>query len=91
VGTTCGTAPIMEYGAGLVIEMTTHTRVQDDGPWNIEDKVTQEGLERLLQNGVRIAEVVHDDKGSVDSILAEMSIESQKDLWHKAKKLMQKF
>jgi hypothetical protein len=81
----------MEYGAGLVMEMMTHTRVQDDGSWNIEDKMTREGLQRLLQNGVCIAEVVHDNKGSVDFILAEISIELQKELWHKARKLMQKF
>jgi hypothetical protein len=34
---------------------------------------------------------VHDDKGSVDVILAEHNIISQKDLWHKCKILNRKF
>jgi hypothetical protein len=71
--------------------MVTHTRVQDGGSWNIEDAVTREGLERLLAAGVPIAECVHDDKGSVDTILSELNIESQKDLWHKTKSLFKKF
>lgn len=38
-----------------------------------------------------MAEVVHDDKASVDTILAEYGIFSSKDLWHKCKKLCVKF
>jgi hypothetical protein len=48
-------------------------------------------IEDFLEAGVKISEVVHDDKASVDSILAEYGIKSFKDLWHKCKKLCVKF
>jgi hypothetical protein len=34
---------------------------------------------------------VHDNKNSVDTILAKLGIESQKDLWYKCKSLVSKF
>jgi hypothetical protein len=40
--------------------------------------------------GVKITEAVHDDKASVDGILAEYGITSQKNLWHKCKNLCAK-
>jgi hypothetical protein len=41
-------------------------------------------------NAWRIEEIAI-EKGAVDTIMARMGIASQKDLWHKAKKLMAKF
>jgi hypothetical protein len=44
-----------------------------------------------MEDGVILSEVVHDDKASVDSILAELGVHSSKDLWHKCKSFCAKF
>ena len=41
------------------------------------------GLNKFSSTSMRIIEVVHDDKGAVDTILAWLGMASQKDLWHK--------
>jgi hypothetical protein len=86
-----GTAPIMDSRSGLVLEMVTRTKVECGNSWKIEDVVIEEGLSKLLSVGLKIKEAVHDDKNSVDTILAKLGIESQKDLWHKCKNLVSKF
>ena len=85
------TAPIMENENAYVIEMVTHTRVEDGGSWNIEDAIIREGLTNLIAVGVCISKAIHDNKNSIDTILRELGIRAQKDLWHKTKKLLQHF
>lgn len=52
-----------------------------------EDACVRQCIEELLENGITIKEVVHDDKAFVDNILAKFEIFNSKDLWHKCKKL----
>jgi hypothetical protein len=71
--------------------MVTKTNKECGNAWRIEEIAIEKGLKNLLSTSVRIVEAVLDDKGVIDTILACMRITSQKDLWHKAKKLMAKF
>jgi hypothetical protein len=84
------TTSILHANIGYVLEMVTKTTKECGNAWRIEEIVIEEGLNNLLSIGVKIVEVVHDDKEAIDTILARMGIISQKDLWHKAKKLMAK-
>jgi hypothetical protein len=85
----------VEQGSGIIVyddARYNSSRFSYHGnAWCIEEIAIEEGLTNLLSTGVRIVEVVHDDKGAIDTILARLEIAFQKDLWHKAKKLMAKF
>jgi hypothetical protein len=74
-----------------VLELSIKTREEVGNAWNIEDLVIEEALQDLEAEGIKIFEVVHDDKCSVDTLLTNQKIVSQKDLWHKYKKLNTNF
>jgi hypothetical protein len=86
-----GTIAVMNAETGEVIEVIIKTREKLGDAWRMEDSGTKEAIRNLEATGIQIAEVVHDDIGSVDVILAEHNIISQKDLWHKCKILNRKF
>ena len=75
-----GTAPILDKETEKIIEMVTRTREECGNSWKIEDVIIREGLENLQARRLRIVEAIHDDKNSVDTILREMDVLSQKDL-----------
>jgi hypothetical protein len=74
-----------------VLHVVTLTRVETGSSWKTEDACVRQALEECLDWGLKIVEVVHDDKSSVDSILTELEIDSQKDLWQKTKNIGVKF
>ncbi|GBG71163.1 hypothetical protein CBR_g8465 [Chara braunii] len=58
----------------------------NESSWKLETQFLEKLLHRLKdENNLIIAEVVHDDCGTVDVILRRMNINSQKCMWHKAK------
>lgn len=61
-------APILDYSTSLVMEMVTHTKAECGNSQNIEDIVVKEGLVNLAAKGVKIMEVMHNDKNAVNSI-----------------------
>ncbi|KAL3688173.1 hypothetical protein R1sor_014482 [Riccia sorocarpa] len=64
---------------------------QTRSSWRIESQALEQTLKNLEDKGLTIEEVIHDDNATVDSILSQHNIMSQKDLWHKCKNLMSKF
>jgi hypothetical protein len=86
-----GTVTFIEVVSGCILGMVTVKKTTVGNAWKIEDAAVRKGLEELVEDGVEISEGIHDDKRSVDTILAEYNIVSQKDLWHKAKGLSNKF
>ncbi|KAL3686851.1 hypothetical protein R1sor_013160 [Riccia sorocarpa] len=59
--------------------------------WKIETATIAKGIELLRGRGVVIAEVIHDENSSIDSLLNGYGILGQKDLWHKCKNVTAKF
>jgi hypothetical protein len=64
--------PIIDSHFGLVIEMVTRTKVECGNSWKNEDVVIEERLSKLLSTNIKINEIVHDNKNSMDSILAKL-------------------
>lgn len=62
--------------------MVTHIKVE----WKNKYAVVCGGLENLKAKGICVLEVNDDEKTSLDSILMQMGMLSQKDLWHQGKK-----
>ncbi|KAL2611610.1 hypothetical protein R1flu_023302 [Riccia fluitans] len=71
--------------------MVTLIRKETGSSWRIETQALQQALCTLLEKGLNIVEVIHDDNAQVDAILSQHNILSQKDLWHKCKNVMGKF
>ncbi|GAQ82597.1 hypothetical protein KFL_001170010, partial [Klebsormidium nitens] len=86
-----GTVPALDMKSGKCVNIVTLTREETGSSWKTEDAAVRQAVDELIEQGVKLVEVVHDDKASVDSILAELDIDSQKDLWHKCKKLVAYF
>jgi hypothetical protein len=86
-----GTVPALDSETGKCLALVTLTRKETGSSWKTEDACVRQCIEELIEAGLIISEVVHDDKASVDSILAEFGIKSSKDLWHKCKNLCAKF
>ncbi|KAL3693011.1 hypothetical protein R1sor_006662 [Riccia sorocarpa] len=86
-----GTLPVINVEDDKIIEMVTLTRKEVGSSWKIETMALQEALCELLQAGLTIEEIAHDDNASVDAILSQHGIMSSKDLWHKCKIVMSKF
>jgi ribonuclease HI len=86
-----GTVPILDMVIGKVLHVVTLTRIETGSAWKMEDAAVRQALEDLEEAGIHIVEAVHDDKCSVDGILADYGIWSSKDLWHKCKNLCSKF
>lgn len=86
-----GTVPALDMVTEKCLALVTLTRKETGSSWKTEDACVRQCIEVLLEGGIVLVEVVHDDKASVDSILAEFGIFSSKDLWHKCKKLCLKF
>lgn len=64
-----GTVPVIDMVSGKVLHVVTLTRVETGSSWKTEDACVRQALEECLEWGLKIVEVVHDDKSSVDSIL----------------------
>jgi hypothetical protein len=64
-----GTIAVMNAEIGEVIEVVIKTWEKPGDAWKMEDSGTEEAIRNLEATGIQIAEVVHDDKGSVDVIL----------------------
>jgi hypothetical protein len=86
-----GTVPVLDMLTGKVLALVTLTRKETGSSWKTEDAAVRQALEELEEGGVNVVEGVHDDKASVDGILAEYGIWSSKDLRHKCKSLTVKF
>ncbi|KAL2611469.1 hypothetical protein R1flu_023161 [Riccia fluitans] len=71
--------------------MVTLTWKETGSSWRIETQALQQALFTLQEKGLNIMEVIHDDNTQVDVILNQHNILSQKDFWHKCKKIMGKF
>ncbi|KAL2650226.1 hypothetical protein R1flu_018354 [Riccia fluitans] len=71
--------------------MVTLTWKETGSSWRIETQALQQALCTLLEKGLNIVEVIHDDNAQVDAILNQHNILSQKDLWHKCKNVTGKF
>lgn len=86
-----GTVPVIDSKTGKVLHCVTFTREETGSSWKTENACIRKAFEELQAWEMNIVECVHDDKASVDTILAELGIHSSKDLWHKAKTLCGKF
>ena len=86
-----GTVSIINMEDNLVSEMVTVSRKEEANSWIHEEKGARKALESLQDRGIHIVEVVHDDNTIVDAIIEKMRILNQKDMWHKAKNMVQKF
>jgi hypothetical protein len=86
-----GTVHAIDSKSGKVLHCVTWTREETGSNWKTEFACIRKAFEDLQVWKMNIVECVHDDKASVDTILAELGIHSSKDLWHKAKKLCGKF
>jgi hypothetical protein len=87
-----GTVPALDLLIGKPLNIVKLTRVETGSSWETEDAAVRRATEELQTAGVIVAECVHDDKASVDSILAELEVHSSKEsLWHKAKKFCLQF
>jgi hypothetical protein len=86
-----GTVPVLDMVSGKPLHIVTLTRIETGSSWKTEDACVRKATEEVMEKGVIVAECVHDDKASVDSILAELGIHSSKDLWHKCKKFCAQF
>ncbi|KAL3675849.1 hypothetical protein R1sor_025797 [Riccia sorocarpa] len=86
-----GIVVFINQKTNLITEMVTLTRKEAGESWHIETAAIAKGIQALREQGVNIAEIIHDDNTAVDSLLTQTGIESQKDLWHKSKNLMGKF
>ncbi|KAL2613335.1 hypothetical protein R1flu_025027 [Riccia fluitans] len=83
--------PVINIEDDKMIEMVTLIRKETGSSWRIETQALQQALSTLLEKGLNIVEVIHDDNTQVDAILSQHNILSQKDLWHKCKNVMGKF
>ncbi|KAL3694745.1 hypothetical protein R1sor_008396 [Riccia sorocarpa] len=86
-----GTVPFINAADDRVIEMVTMTRVEAQSSWNIETRAVERGISSLLEKGIAISEIIHDDNRAVDSIIDRYEILNQKDLWHKCKNIIENF
>ncbi|KAL3687506.1 hypothetical protein R1sor_013815 [Riccia sorocarpa] len=86
-----GTVPFINAANDRVIEMVTMTRVEASSSWNIETRAVERGTTSLLEKGIAISEIIHDDNRVVDSIIDRYEILNQKDLWHKCKNIIESF
>jgi hypothetical protein len=86
-----GTVPAFDKETGKCMSVVTLTRVETGSSWKTEDAAVRQSCAELMEDGVILMKVVHDDKAFVDSILAELGVHRSKDLWHKCKSFCAKF
>ena len=86
-----GTIAVINEQTGKVIQIIIKAQEKHRDSRKMEDPAIHEAIQNLRDAGIYISEAVHDDKSSVDQILQEYGIISQKDLWHKCKSLTRKF
>jgi hypothetical protein len=75
-----GTVPVLDMVSGKPLHIVTLTRVETGSSWKTEDACVRKATEEIIEKGVIVAECVHDNKASVDTILTELGIHSSKDL-----------
>jgi biotin operon repressor len=78
-----GTIVVINVEIEEVIHIVIKTQEEVGSAWNIEDLAIEEVLQDLEVEGIKIFEVVHDNKHLVDMLLTNHKIVFQKDLWHK--------
>lgn len=64
-----GTVPFINASDNRVIEMVTMTRVEVESSWRIETAAVEKGIQTLLEKGLVISEIIHDDNHAVDAII----------------------
>ncbi|KAL3676555.1 hypothetical protein R1sor_026503 [Riccia sorocarpa] len=63
-----GTVSFINAADDRVIEMVTMTRVEASSSWNIETRAVERGIESLLDKGMAISEIIHDDNQDQDPL-----------------------
>jgi hypothetical protein len=71
-----GTIVMINAETGEVIHIVIKTREEAGSAWDIEDLAIEEILQDSEAKGIKIFEVVHDDKHSVDMLLTNHKIVS---------------
>jgi hypothetical protein len=71
-----GTIVVINAETGEVLHIDIKIREEVGSAWNIEDLAIEEVLQDLEVEGIKIFEVVHDDKHSVDMLLTNHKIVS---------------